>query len=47
MVAEREREYTVRRLEVAGRRPGGRAKSRFMGVVEKDKELVGWVRGHP
>lgn len=32
------------RLELAGRRPGGGARSRFMDVVKEDMELVG-VRG--
>lgn len=29
------------RLEVAGRRPGGRANRRFMHVVKEDMELAG------
>lgn len=29
------------RLEVSGRRPGGRAKRRFMHVVKEDMKLVG------
>lgn len=43
MYSRRESEYIsggMLRVEVAGRRPGGRAERRFMDGVKDDKELV-------